>query len=223
MGDGSSGEINYQFKPKNLFHKILAEMNPIHPTVFYSSKKNTEKSLNNLKQNLIDPFIGKVRKYSHLDNPKILDAGAGTGNEAKIMKDAGIDTTILDFSREGLLHSDFEKKIQANVLTMPFQGNTFSGIFSKDMITHIPPDKIAAFFNELNRICISNGVISLVYADGMVNKLGMRQYQHKSAFIIQEAERLGLKLIEQAAYKPEIEDWYFPLKVKRVVLSFLKK
>lgn len=89
-------------------------------------------------------------------------------------------------------------------------------------MTHIHPDKIPQFMSELNRICDKQGIIQLVYADGIINRLGMRQYQHKQETIIEEAKKLGLKLVEQTKYKPQIDDWYYPLKAARAVLSFEK-
>lgn len=216
-------DINYQLKPKNIFHKLFSQLNPIRPTIFYEDKMSSIESTKRESSLLLEPFVEKVKKSTSNDNPKILDIGAGSGLEAGVFRARGLDTTSLDLSHEGLAFQDSDNNVQADALTTPFRDDVFGGIFSKDMMTHIHPSKIPNFIAELNRICSKQGVVTLVYADGLVNRLGMRQYQHKQEAVIREAEKLGLELIEQTTYKPEVDDWYHPLRATRAVLSFVKK
>ncbi|MCK5027078.1 MAG: methyltransferase domain-containing protein [Candidatus Pacebacteria bacterium] len=95
---------------------------------------------------------------------KILDAGAGTGNLAILLKNAGADVTVVDFSEEALeiyKKKDTTATVIVHDLTkrLPFVDATFDKVVSNNALYNIPREKRLGVFLELKRILKPGGII----------------------------------------------------------------
>ena len=103
------------------------------------------------------------------ENGSILDAGCGSGRDAKIFKDRGFKITAIDGSAEMCrLASEFSG---VDVKHMQFQEiefeNEFDGIWASASLLHVPSEELNTVLNNLKNSLKSNGILyaSFKYGD----------------------------------------------------------
>lgn len=103
------------------------------------------------------------------DNACILDAGCGSGRDAKYFKELGYDITAIDASAEMCrLASELTG---SDVLNIRFQEidftDKFDGIWASASLLHIPSDEISDVLKRLKKSLKENGVFyaSFKYGD----------------------------------------------------------
>ena len=106
--------------------------------------------------------LGLVRRFaSHLAQPRILDAGSGTGvnlaDYAALGAAVGIE---LDFAAASLSHQRGNRHVAVGDLCrLPFETGRFDLVISTDVIEHIADDVQA--LSEMHRVLVPQGRILL--------------------------------------------------------------
>lgn len=166
---------------------------------------------------VLDPFIQKIKKNNI--TPCALDLGAGRGETSAYLETKGIKMIKADISQVGLRWQ--KDAVQAMAWKLPFTENSFDGIHSKDMMTHIPPEFREKMFSELNRITKPEGIVTLCSADEQEAELG--QYPTSKNNLVEIAEKNGFTLVNTKKWHPakDLKDWY-STKRTRFVLELRK-
>jgi SAM-dependent methyltransferase len=130
----------------------------------YEAMANCEKNLWWYK-NLHDLTIQQLRKYSPLDNPKILDAGCGTGGMLSALKNSGYhDLHGFDFSVDALEYCrqtlDVSVK-HANILEADkyYPLHSFDVIISHDVICLLQQGQDREALQSLLKLLKPGGII----------------------------------------------------------------
>ena len=109
-------------------------------------------------------FLGQMP-----ENGSILDAGCGSGRDAKIFKDLGYEVSAIDGSEEMCkLASEFSG---IDVKHMQFQeidfANEFDGIWASASLLHVPSDELDLVLDNLKNSLKEDGIFyaSFKYGD----------------------------------------------------------
>jgi ubiquinone/menaquinone biosynthesis C-methylase UbiE len=98
------------------------------------------------------------------EHPSVLDAGCGPGRESMIFHQKGAKVTGVDLS-EGLLKVAREKNpeiefVKANFLQLPFNDNTFDGVWSHASLVHLETiDDVQKALAEFFRVLKRDGIV----------------------------------------------------------------
>ncbi len=96
-------------------------------------------------------------------HPSVLEAGCGPGRESMIFHEKGVEVIGVDLS-ESLLKIAREKNpevtfVKANFLELPFEENTFDGVWSHASLVHLETiDDVRRALGEFYRVLKPNGV-----------------------------------------------------------------
>lgn len=109
------------------------------------------------KTDLIQTFMQK--KCKGKTDLKILNIGAGTGDDLIVLKDFG-KNYVTDIDANALAIIDpalCEEKMQADACALPYEDNFFDVVISCDCFEHIENDKKAV--SEVHRVLKPNGIL----------------------------------------------------------------
>lgn len=117
-------------------------------------------------KNLLDDVVTEVQASQ---GDRVLDAGAGTGNLAVLLKKKGCDVTAIDFSREALdvlreKTDGVEIIIHNLVEKLPFTDESFDHIVSNNVLYNLPRTQRGFVMKELFRVLKGGGRLVLVNA-----------------------------------------------------------
>lgn len=103
-----------------------------------------------------------IKKWLKTEEPKILDAGCGTGGLMDILSGFGA-TRGIDFSSEAVKFAKARghKVYEASVEKIPFRDNTFDLVTSIDVIYHKAVKNDVRALSEFARVLKPNGVLIL--------------------------------------------------------------
>ncbi len=109
-------------------------------------------------------IYNKVKKLSEKNKnhtPSILNVGAATGKTSEMLETLGKVTNV-EYDKECCLFLKNElgiDVINASIIDLPFEDNTFDIVCAFDVIEHVEDDKKAT--EELTRVCKTGGNIIL--------------------------------------------------------------
>ena len=98
---------------------------------------------------------------------KILDAGCGAGRDTEWLRAAGFNAVGIDVSTE-LIKNARQQFPSANftigdLLSIPFEENTFDGIWAHAAVVHFETsEQIATCIEELHRVLKRDGILHLL-------------------------------------------------------------
>ncbi len=98
------------------------------------------------------------------DCNKILDAGCGMCDFVRLIRERGYTNVVygIDVSKYVIEHAPLTCcAVHGSLDDMPFDTDFFDAIWSRDVLEHIPPEKIDKVLAELRRVLKSDGKIAL--------------------------------------------------------------
>ncbi|OGY94158.1 MAG: hypothetical protein A2406_01620 [Candidatus Komeilibacteria bacterium RIFOXYC1_FULL_37_11] len=107
-------------------------------------------------------------KFIKLSGNKILDVGSGPGRDGLILQQAGKNVVCVDASAAMVkLSSDRGlNSIVASFDNLPFENNSFDGVWSYTALLHIPKKSIDTPLQEIFRIIKPSGIFALGLIEG---------------------------------------------------------
>ena len=100
-------------------------------------------------------------------NPKILDAGCGSGRDSATLTNLGAEVTGIDLSR-GLIDIAKHKRpgitfIEGSFLDIPYENETFDGVWSHASVVHLDTiEDVKRALNEFHRVLKPGGQLYLL-------------------------------------------------------------
>lgn len=110
---------------------------------------------------ILDTFVQNVRG-------KVLDVGSGSGRDALILKESGLQVTCLDASSAmvALTKEKGLESILADFDNLPFSKESFGGVWAYTSLLHTPKAEIKKPFSEIYRVLEKDGVLGLGLIEG---------------------------------------------------------
>lgn len=95
-----------------------------------------------------------------VSSESFLDLGGGVGNFANRLSDYFTKTVLVDIVREALRQNGNPRiaKVQADILALPFQANTFHKVLLSDTLEHLKVTDIPSLLAEVQRVIRPDGV-----------------------------------------------------------------
>ncbi len=167
-------------------------------TVFYYENHAEEfcaSTVNADMSGLRERFLSHLPKGAH-----ILDAGCGSGRDAKAFLDAGYTVTAMDASER--ICREAEKLLSVPVLTMKFEElsleNEFDGIWACASLLHVKREELGDVLLRFKRALKKNGILyaSFKYGDGERIKDGRYFCDYTENTLRIELEDRGYLILE---------------------------
>lgn len=109
-----------------------------------------------------------VDKFVKLSGKKILDVGSGPGRDGLLLQQANKEVVCLDAS-EAMIKLSSERGLEsvlAGFDKLPFEDESFDGVWSYTALLHIPKKSINTPLKEIYRVLKSNGIFALGLIEG---------------------------------------------------------
>lgn len=155
----------------------------------------------------------------------LLHAGCGSGQvDTELQKEMKI--TALDISKGALsLYSRNNKQaaalVHGSIFNLPFQNNTFDGIYNLGVIEHFSKNEINQILNEFHRVLKPNGklllfwpharatsVLILKLCHGFLRSiLGIKKQLHPPEIFLMQSRRNAQEILTKAEF--ELSDYHF--------------
>lgn len=161
---------------------------------------------------------------SNLKGNQILNLGSGPGRDSLLLKNAGLDVTCLDASKEMIkrtkklgfksVESDFEK--------MPFENEIFDGVWAYTSLLHVTKSKMEKILNKIHSIIKPEGIFLI----GMIEGKYIEEKESESMpgvkrYFRYYTEQELRKVVEQSGFEMIFQERYVPN--KKVYLSQIYK
>lgn len=160
-----------------------------------NAKAFVESTLRVDMQTLYQRFLPLLPKRAY-----ILDAGCGSGRDAKTFIERGYQVTAFDASAEiaALAEKEIGQPVQVQRLQDIQYQNQFDGIWACASLLHVPAKELPDVFRRLARALKPNGVIYCSF------KYGQAEYEKKGRWFT-DLDEAGLRVlvdeIEELAIK----------------------
>ncbi len=142
-------------------------------------------------KNILNHFVKKhFAKGAH-----VLHAGCGSGQVDTDIRQH-MDITALDISSEALkiyknVNGSDCKVVQGNIFSLPFENNTFDGLYNLGVLEHFTQDEIQQILTECKRVLKPGGKILVLWPP----TFGFTVFVLDSAhFILNKIFRMKVKL-----------------------------
>lgn len=109
-----------------------------------------------------------IEKFTRLSEGKIIDVGSGTGRDGLIFQQTGKDVVCVDASEE-MVRLSSERgltSVLANFDELPFEDESFNGVWSYTALLHVPKNEVGASLSEIYRVLKPGGVFALGLIEG---------------------------------------------------------
>lgn len=112
-----------------------------------------------------DAFVERLPTPPADDSPCILDVGCGPGADSGVFAERGFETVGFDIS-ESLLraasdHVPTARFVRGDMRSLPFDAETFDGLWSSASFLHIARGDASATLDEFARVLRDDGVLFL--------------------------------------------------------------
>jgi ubiquinone/menaquinone biosynthesis C-methylase UbiE len=116
---------------------------------------------NKFPRTFIDTFI-------ELSKTTILDVGSGPGRDALLLQQAGKDVVCVDASQAMTELSSAKglTSILAEFDNLPFENESFDGVWSYTSLLHVPKKSVDAPLKEIIRVLKPSGIFALGLIEG---------------------------------------------------------
>lgn len=158
-----------------------------------------------------------VDRFIELTEGKILDVGSGPGRDALILKEGGLDVTCLDASH-AMIKLSQEKgfpSLLGDFNDMPFQDESFDGVWAYTSILHVPKTEIEKPLGEIRRVLKPGGTFGLGLIEGETEgykeSSGVSAARWFSFYTKEEVEKLlgenGFEILYFEQFKPKSKNY----------------
>lgn len=153
VGDESGFVINPKVKVTLDTYKQVA-------TEYHSS--NVGK---NVAQVQLDEFISLVNPPA-----KVLDLGCGPGSDTKILSEkysvTGVEI-VKKFADIATFENPNAEIINADIITYDLPQNEYKGVWSRDVLHHIPEEHLESVFKKISDSLVDGGVLYVIVREGV--------------------------------------------------------
>jgi ubiquinone/menaquinone biosynthesis C-methylase UbiE len=142
----------------------------------------------------------------------ILDVGSGPGRDALLLTNLGLNVTCIDASTAmvGLCKQKGLEAIEADFMNLPFNNNSFDGIWAYTSLLHVPKKDLLKAFKELLRVLKPDGIIGLGFIEGEFEGFressGVNKPRYFTFYTKEELnkyfQKLSLKVLYFEQFKP---------------------
>ena len=124
------------------------------------------KHLNNIRTYELNIIINLLKKQINKTKQdiKILEIGAGSGWQAKKLKELGYQVEAIDLINSNFTDNRIFDITDYDGITIPFKNKTFDVVFSSNVLEHIP--HIEKFHYEMQRVLKKDGIAIHVLPSG---------------------------------------------------------
>ncbi|MCA9379271.1 methyltransferase domain-containing protein [Candidatus Dojkabacteria bacterium] len=162
------------------------------------------RATNIVAKNQLEEFIGLVQPPA-----KVLEIGCGTGHDAQFLANK-YSVTAFDISEEAVELTKLENPgidaQVADVLQYEFPENTYKGVWARDVLHHVPGDRLDEVFTKISRSLVEEGIFYVIVREGegeadekdmLGGKEIVKHYHYFSeAELLQRAQMAGLELVK---------------------------
>ncbi len=109
-----------------------------------------------------------LNKFIELSGKKIIDVGSGPGRDGLLLQQAGKDVICVDAS-EAMVRLSSERglsSVLAGFDNLPFESESFDGVWSYTALLHTPKKSINIPLKEISRVLKSSGIFALGLIEG---------------------------------------------------------
>jgi predicted Rossmann-fold nucleotide-binding protein/SAM-dependent methyltransferase len=118
----------------------------------------------NVAQVQLDEFISMVNPPA-----QVLDLGCGPGLDIKVLTDkyavTGIEI-VKKFADMASFENPNAEIINADVITYDLPKNKYKGIWSRDMMHHVPEEHLPEVFRKVSDALVENGIFYVIVREG---------------------------------------------------------
>ncbi len=150
---------------------------------------------------------------SRLAGPKVLDLGSGSGRDALLLRDLGLEATCVDASIEmvKMTHKLGFESIHADFETMDFTDGAFDGVWAYTSLIHVASEQVTAALKKVHRYLQPQGVLAIgvIIGDGEAINERKSMPGAKRYFKYYSADELE-KLVTSEGFTLEYSETYDP-------------
>ncbi|HAS80955.1 MAG: hypothetical protein UR25_C0003G0118 [Candidatus Nomurabacteria bacterium GW2011_GWE1_32_28] len=156
-------------------------------------------------------------KFVELSGRKIIDVGSGPGRDALLLQQTGKEVVCIDAS-EAMVKLSSERglhSVLAGFDNLPFENDSFDGVWSYTALLHIPKKSIDVPLKEIYRVLKPSGIFALGLIEGDVEEykessgVGMPRwfsfYQKEEIEIL--CKKHGFELVYFETFKPRSKNY----------------
>ena len=152
------------------------------------------------------------------DSGACLDLGCGPGHVTDFMNRHGVETQGLDISRgmikQAQKHYPRHSFSQGDLWRMKFKDNCFAAVIAKDLLPHVPADRLQDCFLEMRRVIEPNGALLLRFETGigvdradswLGHKVDLVFCLHRTINVVVQLQQAGYQQVGIYRRKPYLE------------------
>ena len=148
----------------------------------------------------------------NLPNKKVLDLGSGSGRDAILLRDLGLDVLCVDGAKamvEMTRELGFES-VQTTFSEMDFS-QEFGGVWAYTSLIHISKDEMASAIKKLREFILPNGLFAIGVIEGNTDYEKRQDSMPDAVRFFQDYESDDLKrIIEPLGFELLLETEYQP-------------
>lgn len=156
-------------------------------------------------------------KFVELSGNKIVNVGSGPGRDGLLLKQAGKEVVCVDAS-EAMIKLSSERGLEsvlAGFDKLPFEDQSFDGVWSYTALLHIPKKSISTPLKEISRILKPYGIFALGLIEGNTEEYkessGVDMPRWFSFYKKDEVENIcnehGFELVYFETFKPRSKNY----------------
>jgi ubiquinone/menaquinone biosynthesis C-methylase UbiE len=116
----------------------------------------------NFPKEFVDKFV------SSLPGKRILNLGSGSGRDALILREAGLDVVCLDASKSMIditTSLGFESHL-ADFSEINFSESSFDGVWAYTSLIHIPQEEVETVIKHTHKLLVPQGILAVGVIEG---------------------------------------------------------
>ena len=156
-------------------------------------------------------------KFVELSGKKIIDVGSGPGRDGLLFQQAGKKVVCVDAS-EAMVRLSSERGLEsvlAGFDNLPFENESFDGVWSYTALLHVPKKYIDIPLGEISRVLKPSGVFALGLIEGNIEEYkessGVDMPRWFSFYqkdeVIDLCKSHGFKLLYFETFKPRSKNY----------------